>query len=481
MARVLAGRYTLEKVIGEGGMATVWRARDSRLERLVAVKVMAEGISNDPEFRARFMQEARAAASFSHANLVDVLDYGEEDGTPYIVMEIVEGEDLRARLARDGKLDPGAVARIGAGVARGLAAAHRRGLIHRDIKPANILLDGESTPKLTDFGIVRALGTATQTKAGTTLGSVHYLSPEQVQGAPVDARSDIYSLGVVLYEAATGERPFDDDAPAAIAVRRLSETPRPPHAVEPTLPQWLSSVIERAMARDPESRYRNAAELERDLETHRATLPAADPTEKTVGMPILAQGGAGRGAPRARVRSALPFALALTFGIAFVSLGLFFLLGSQPTAVVPSVVGMDRNAASTVLEDAGFAVRERGPDANERELGTVYRQSPEPPIRLPRGSTVTIFISAGPARVEVPTVRGYSVEDARKILESRGLQLGNTVDQYDDLPPNTAISSDPPAGTPVSPGSRVTINKSIGPHSTPTPSPTPTPTPSPTG
>src|SRR2546428_2092830 len=254
MVRVLAERYELEKVIGEGGMATVWRARDSRLDRPVAVKLMADKISNDADFRARFLQEARAAASISHPNIVDVLDYGEEDGIPYMVMELVDGEDLRSRLARDGRLQPDEVARIGAGVARGLSVAHRRGLIHRDIKPANILIDAEGTPKLTDFGIVRALGSATQTKAGMTLGSVHYLSPEQVQGTTVDERSDIYSLGVVLYEATTGERPFDDDAPAAVAVRRLFGTPPPPPPPGAAIPPWVAAGDQRPPRTPPARR-----------------------------------------------------------------------------------------------------------------------------------------------------------------------------------------------------------------------------------
>src|SRR5919198_171363 len=362
MARVLAGRYELEKIIGEGGMATVWRARDSRLDRPVAVKLLAEHISNDPEFRARFLQEARAAASFSHPNVVDVLDYGEEDGVPYMVMELVDGEDLRSRLKREGRLEPEEVAGIGAGVARGLSVAHRRGLI-----------DSESTPKVTDFGIVRALGAATQTKAGMTLGSVHYLSPEQVQGTNVDARSDIYSLGVVLYEAATGERPFDDDAPAAIAVRRLSEMPRPPHAVEPSLPQWLSAVIERAMQRDPERRYRTASELEHDLATRHAPREAAAALEGTapIALPVPRRDArvTPTRPPRALPaqtqtgRAMAPFVAALIAAIGLIGLGLFFLLGaSSPTISVPKVTGMQRDVARAAVIAAGLRPEFLGPN-----------------------------------------------------------------------------------------------------------------------
>ena len=485
MTDVLAGRYTLERIVGEGGMARVWRARDSRLDRPVAVKIMSERITNDPEFRARFMQEARAAASFSHANIVDVLDYGEEDGVPYIVMELVEGDDLRALLERERKLPADEVARIGAGIARGLAAAHRRGLIHRDIKPANILLDSEGTPKLTDFGIVRALGTATQTKAGTTFGSVHYLSPEQVQGGAVDARSDLYSLGVVLYEAATGERPFDGDAPAAIAVRRLSETPRPPHAVEPTLPPWLSAVIERAMSREPERRYRTATELEQDLQSHRATAQAPFISDATVGMPVpvTSPRAIQRARPaRPRRRSILPFLLAVAVALAFIGLGLFFLLGARGTIAIPNVIGHERDTAAAELRAAGFANPTiLGPDPNPMERGKIYRQDPQPGTRLPPDATVTIYWSDGPGSVPVPSLRNRTLAEAKSVLEAVGLKLGSSMDQFDPfVAVGRVISSDPASGISVPQGFTVDVILSRGPQPTPTPAPTPSPTPSPT-
>ena len=493
MARVLAGRYELEKIIGEGGMATVWRARDSRLDRPVAVKLLAEHISNDPEFRARFLQEARAAASFSHPNVVDVLDYGEEDGVPYMVMELVDGEDLRSRLKREGRLEPEEVARIGAGVARGLSVAHRRGLIHRDIKPANILIDSESTPKVTDFGIVRALGAATQTKAGMTLGSVHYLSPEQVQGTNVDARSDIYSLGVVLYEAATGERPFDDDAPAAIAVRRLSEMPRPPHAVEPSLPQWLSAVIERAMQRDPERRYRTASELEHDLATRHPPREAAAALEGTapIALPVPRRDARVTPArpPRALPaqtqtgRAMAPFVAALIAAIGLIGLGLFFLLGaSSPAITVPKVTGMQRDVARATVIAAGLRPEFLGPDRHPEPNGEVYQQDPQPGTAVTPQDTVTMWISGGPGDINVPPLGGSTLDQAKQKLLDVGLKLGSTRERPDQfVRAGLVLESEPVAGTPLPPGSSVNLVLSSGPQPTPTPTPTPPPsTPAPT-
>jgi serine/threonine-protein kinase len=452
---------------------------------------MAEQMSKDPEFRARFLQEARAAASFSHPNVVDVLDYGDEDGTPYIVMELVDGEDLRTRLAREGRLAPEEVARIGAGVARGLSVAHRRGLIHRDIKPANILIDADGTPKLTDFGIVRALGTATQTKDGTTLGSVHYLSPEQVQGTTVDPRSDIYSLGVVLYEAATGERPFDDDAPAAIAVRRLSEMPRPPHAVEPSLPQWLSAVIERAMQRDPERRYRTASELEHDLSTRHVPREAAAALEGTAPIALPVPRRDARAIPaRQRAlpaqtqtgRTIAPFIAALVAAVALIGLGLFFLLGATPTTIaVPDVVDMDRDAGRAELLAAGFQVVILGPDQYPKPLGKIYKQEPQAGQPLSPGSTVTIWWSGGPGDVAVPSLIGMTPDQAKKTLEDKGLKLGTTSERNDSsVRAGLILEQSPSAGTPVPVAYPVTVIVSLGPAPTPTPTSPPPTTPAPT-
>ena len=243
---------------GSGGMATIYRATDTGLGRDVALKLLRPEYLRDPDFSARFRQEAQAAASLSHPNVVTVYDYGEDPSGPYIVMELIDGEDLATILRRSGALPPRQVARIGAGVARALAAAHARGLVHRDIKPGNVLIGADGRVKVVDFGIARAIAEAQVTLPGTTLGSVHYFSPEQARGEPATAASDIYSLGIVLYEMLTGSRPWEGDSAASVALARLSGPIPDPMAVRPSVPPDLAAITRRALALDPKDRWPSA-------------------------------------------------------------------------------------------------------------------------------------------------------------------------------------------------------------------------------
>jgi serine/threonine-protein kinase len=233
IGQVLNGRYRLVELLGEGGMATIYRATDAELGRDVAVKVMRPEYGRDPGFIARFRQEAQAAARLSHPNIAQVYDYGSDGGAPFIVMELVEGGDLASVIRERGPLPVGAAARIAGQIADALEAAHARGIIHRDVKPSNVLLAPDGRVKVVDFGIARALSEAQLTLPGTTLGSVHYFSPEQARGEVVTQRSDIYSLGLVLWEMLTGRRTWSGDSAAAVAVARLSSDPPPPSAVRP--------------------------------------------------------------------------------------------------------------------------------------------------------------------------------------------------------------------------------------------------------
>src|SRR6476659_3585292 len=261
IGQVLGGRYRLVELLGTGGMATIYRATDTGLGRDVALKLLRPEYLRDPDFSSRFRQEAQAAASLSHPNIVTVYDYGEDPSGPYIVMELIDGEDLATILRRSGTLPPRQVARIGAGVARALAAAHARGLVHRDIKPGNVLIGADGAVKVVDFGIARAIAEAQVTLPGTTLGSVHYFSPEQARGEPATASSDIYSLGIVLYEMLTGVRPFEGDSAASVGLARLSGPVPDPTLVRASVPSELAAITRRAMALDPAARFSSAGAM----------------------------------------------------------------------------------------------------------------------------------------------------------------------------------------------------------------------------
>ena len=304
--RVLAGRYRLFELLGEGGMALVYRAHDDLLERDVAVKVLRAGFAADPEFVSRFRQEARSAASLHHPNIATVYDTGTDEGADFIVMQLVDGEDLERMLERVGRLPLNLALRIGVDVARALQAAHERGIVHRDVKPANILVDRDGNVRVVDFGIARAADAAVGiTTAGVILGSAQYVSPEQVAGGKIAPASDIYSLGVVMYESITGQRPFDGPSPAAVALERLHVRPAPPSAVAHDLPPGVDPLILRALERDPGARYSSAGDFAAALESWRLGLlggvrrSGAGPRDAAGGGVVAVAAGAIGGAATA--------------------------------------------------------------------------------------------------------------------------------------------------------------------------------------
>ena len=261
IGQILGGRYRLIELLGQGGMATIYRAADNGLGRDVALKLLRSEYLRDPDFSSRFRQEAQAAASLSHPNVVTVYDYGEDPSGPFIVMELVDGEDLATILRRSGALPPRQAARIASGVGRALAAAHASGIVHRDVKPGNVLIGRDGRVKVVDFGIARAVAEAQVTLPGTTLGSVHYFSPEQARGEPATAASDIYSLGIVLYEMLTGVRPWEGDSAASVALARLSGPIPDPTSVRESVPPELGVIVRTALARAPADRFASASAM----------------------------------------------------------------------------------------------------------------------------------------------------------------------------------------------------------------------------
>ena len=286
-ARIIGGRYQLGRVIGRGGMATIHEAMDLRLERPVAVKLLRPEAAADADLADRFRREALAATVLRHPNIVACLDTGTDDGQPYLVMDLVDGEDLAARLKRGGRLAPTHAARIGLDVARALGVAHVRGIVHRDVKPGNILLASDGRAMVTDFGIARLAADAEAARPGTTLGSVHYFSPEQAKGATTTPASDVYGLGLVLYEAMTGARAFGGETTDAIALARVGATPPSPRSIRPEVPVDLDAVVRRALAPEPADRYAHGNAMATALEAAMQTADDASPTT-IVSTPVVA-------------------------------------------------------------------------------------------------------------------------------------------------------------------------------------------------
>ena len=478
IGQVLGGRYRLVELLGSGGMATIYRATDTGLGRDVALKLLRPEYLRDPDFSARFRQEAQAAASLSHPNIVHVYDYGEDPSGPYIVMELIDGQDLATILRRSGALPPRQVARIGTGIARALAAAHARGLVHRDIKPGNVLIGSDGTVKVTDFGIARAVAEAQVTLPGTTLGSVHYFSPEQARGEPATTSSDIYSLGIVLYEMLTGARPFEGDSAASVALARLTGPIPDPAAVRPSVPSDLASITRRALAVDPKDRWPSAAVMADALD---ATLapgggaaaastagaaaagalagatvvsatarpnPAAIPYapdayvgadgDTTTGAPppppgtTDTTGGSDDGKTSPLVWIAGIVAILLLAAIAF----LVFQLtshGSTTTqqVVVPNLVGQTSAAAAQQVAALGLALTPTGQPASDHPEGTILSQDPPPGTKVEAGTVVKVTVATGPGTVPVPDLTNLDESSALQALSDAGLRVGVRTENFD--------------------------------------------------
>lgn len=486
IGRLLGNRYLIQERIGEGGMAVVYRAQDQRLRREVAVKVLREPYASDPEFVRRFRQEAHAAASLSHPHVAAVYDVGSDGDVDYIVMELLPGRTLRDVLREQGPLPLERAVEIAIQVARALQHAHERGLIHRDIKPQNILFTPDEQVKVADFGIARAFGGSSATETGTILGSVHYMSPEQVAGEPVGPPSDIYSLGVVLYEMLTGQRPYEGASPLEIAQKHLQGSFTPPHQVRPEIPPALAAIVQKAMARLPSHRFASAREMEQAL---RGWQPGGG--EATAATRILPPGRPEpsstpeyRYAPPPEPMAARPWVWAVMVLVVLVSSvglvvgifapDLFRWVGKE--AWVPQVVGLPLLEAQARLLEAGLRFRiERQEPNREFPPGYVIGQSPAPGSKIRADSEVSLVVSQGPLLVRVPQVKEMSLERAKELLLQAGLQVGRIEErEHESIPQGYVIDSSPPANTTLEEGSPVDLLVSKGP-----PSPSPQPPPSP--
>ena len=538
---VLGGRYRLVELLGQGGMATIYRATDSELGRDVAVKVLHPEYGHDPDFVARFRQEAHAAASLSHPGIVGVYDFGTDDAGPYLVMELVDGEDLAALIRRNGPLPPRQAARLVAEVARALDAAHERGIVHRDVKPGNIMLTANGRVKVTDFGIARAWADARLTLPGTTLGSVHYFSPEQALGEPTTAASDIYSLGIVLFELLTGRRPWEGDSAASVAMARISASPPSASEVRPSVPPALDAIDRKAMAPEAADRFASAGAMAEALEAFleegrvvgaRPAVPVAvGPT------PPARSGGSIREAGATPVASSLPVAalaaaplvpatppaslsptlpqatqpptpppadpddggrtspwvwVAGVLGlVVLVVAGLLFFrvlaASSLPAATpgpgsvtLPSFINGTYADANARADQLGIVLAPTYVKQNNAADGTIVGQDPPAGTSVSQGSTVKVDVVSGKDLVPVPSIVGLTESAAIQALVSGNLQLGTrTVDFDPAIPAGSVISQSPPADLSVPTDTPVDYVVSEGPQPTPNPSPPPSPSPSP--
>jgi eukaryotic-like serine/threonine-protein kinase len=487
--KVFGGRYEVIERAGKGGMAEVYRARDDLLGREVALKVLSERFSLDKSFVERFRREAQAAANLSHPNIVSLYDYGSDESTYFIVMEFIDGRALSDVISAEAPLMPERAADIAIEVASALQRAHSAGLVHRDIKPGNIMITSAGQTKVTDFGIARALsrdGETTMTQTGMVIGTAAYLSPEQAQGNAVDARSDVYSLGCVLYEMLTARPPFEGDTPLSIAYKHVRENPTPPSASNPDVPRELDAIVLKAMAKNPDNRYSSATEMQQDLQrylggqTVLATPLLGD--ETTVAAAV---GGGTQVMQRPdtsvypvepqRSRRGAGFWILLSLLILALFGGLAWLLldnllgqedgGGTTRVEVPSLVGRKLATARAVLEERGLTAEVRRTTSRRRPANEVLKQDPEGGQRVPENSAVELVVSSGPPQVGVPSLEGQSVEEAAATLEGVNLRLGEqTQETSSEVEEGLVIGQSPAPDERVDEGSKVDVVVSSGPE-----------------
>lgn len=496
IGRTFNNRYKLTERVGLGGMAEVYRAEDNVLGRTVAVKVMLPQYAADPTFTKRFRQEAASAANLQSPYIVSIYDWGLDGETYYIVMEFLRGTDLKTAIKERGAINQRKAAEIGSQVAQALSVAHAGGIIHRDIKPQNIMIQPDGNIKVMDFGIARA-GDAGLSQTATVLGTAHYVSPEQAQGKELTGASDIYSLGVVLYEATTGKLPFDGQDAVSVAVKQVNELPAPPSTINPNIDPALEAIIMKAMEKDPERRFKDASEMRHILNDYLAGRPVnlgddisglktqvmggVAPVNGTAVMNPVggANGDAGRttvnkayaadandeGKKKSKRNVVIGVVIALLAVIGIVAAAMA-LGGNQEMVNVPDVSNKPIAEARSELQAAGFTIGTETEVYNpDVEAGNVVSTDPAAGVQAAKGSSVNITISKGTEQVTVPDLRGMSADEAQRVLASYGLngQQGDTVFS-DDVEENRVAQQDIAAGTTAYKGDTITFHLSKGPE-----------------
>lgn len=491
VGRVLNDRYKITERVGLGGMAEVYRAQDNVLGRIVAVKVMLPQYAADPTFTQRFRQEAASAAKLQSPYIVSIYDWGLDDDTYYIVMEFLRGTDLKTAIKERGSINQRKAAEIGSQVAQALSVAHASNIIHRDIKPQNIMIQPDGNIKVMDFGIARA-GDAGLSQTSTVLGTAHYVSPEQAQGKELTPASDIYSLGIVLYEAVTGRLPFDGTDAVSVAVKQVNEIPAPPSSINPNIDPTLESIILKAMEKDPARRFQSASEMRHALNDwlagrpvnvgdvsnmqtqvmggpvpvidggSTAVLPAtADPSNKTAK-------GFRSNEPESKKSKRGPIIAGIIAVLAIIAIaaGVFAMSNQGEMTTVPDVTNQPVETARKMLEDAGFVVGTETQVYNaDIQAGNVVSTNPTANSQARKGSTVNLNVSRGTEQVTVPDLKNQTSDEAMRTLSNLGLtgQIGDPV-YSDEVEKDRVASQDTAAGTTVNKGDTIVIHLSQGPE-----------------
>ena len=498
---ILGDRYELLEVIGEGGMAVVYKARDKKLNRLVAVKILKKEFADNKDISEKFKKEATAIANLSDMNIVNVLDVGheDEDNTDYFVMELVEGKTLKEIIVSNGKIGWSTASTIAIQVAKALDCAHRNGIIHRDVKPQNILITEHGDVKVTDFGIAKSATSSTITNTTTIMGSAHYLSPEQAKGTFIDFRTDLYSLGIVLYEMVTAKLPFDGESPVTIALKHIQEEPVAPKTLNDTIPDSLNSFILKAISKDPISRYQTSKEMIADLQKIKEnpmTIIQA-PTENDGGRTIVMSpiktdiNPKPKKVEKVNLQNKMEeeeeeenfdddyfkkknkkkgkgliiggvIAVLLLVIVVFTTI---FIGGNEVKQVkVPNIIGKSFDEAKKEIEALGLKLEREKTENSDKPDGEILRSDPAADTMINKGSIIKVVVSGGVEKVTVPNLRDYEENVIKQYLDSKGLKYEINYEFNDNVEKGYYVSQDPKAGTEIAKEDTIYVTISKGPE-----------------
>ena len=476
-SRLLSGRYELLEKIGDGGMAVVYKGKDRLLNRYIAIKILRPEFTKDSTFVENFKRESQAAAGLTHPNIVGVYDVGREGNINYIVMELIEGRTLNDIIAEEAPMDYKRVIDITKQVAAALKVAHKNKIIHRDVKPHNIMITNDGVVKLADFGIARAVNDATLSTGSKIVGSVHYFSPEQARGNYVDERSDIYSLGIVMYEMLTGQVPFDGDNPVTVALKHINEEITPPSELVSGIPPALERAVMKATNKYQTNRYNSAEELIEELDNiafvsnvvgDSVFREASDVVEKRNQRKAAEESEADKDKKKevdkkkrkkiAIIAAAAGFVLLLAAFLVLFKMGVF-----SSTKAAPDFLGMTVEDAQALAEEEGFKIKQ-GADIYSTEYaeGLIAQQDPNPGKETAKGGTITVNLSKGSKEGMVPNVVGMNQDEVEEFLAKYGYLLGNVKQETSTEPAGTVLSQDPEAGSTLDKESKINIVVSDG-------------------